>query len=167
MPIKGATVSTVNETAAKLTQQASDKLVKNLNAMPAEKQQWKPPSDGRSAHEQVLECAVINGMAAKIFTDQAFPNFETMDWGGMFGKAAAQNDTTEKLIATLEKATADLVAATKAFPADKLGEMVTVPFDGSVHTWAEVIFFPYWNMTYHEGQINYIQLLYGDKEYHA
>lgn len=160
-------MTTVNETAATLAQQAADKLVKNLHAMPADKQQWKPPSDGRSAHDQVLECAVMNGMAAKILNDQAFPNFETMDWGGMFAKAAAENDTVEKLLGTLEKSTADLIAATKAFPADKLGESVMVPFDGSTRTWAEVIFFPYWNMTYHEGQINYIQLLYGDKEFHA
>ena len=160
-------MSTVNETAAKLTQQAADKLVKNLNVMPAEKQQWKPPQEGRSAHDQILECAVMNGFAAKILNDLAFPNMETMDWGGMFGKAAAENDTVEKLLSTLEKSTADLIAATKAFPADKLSDTVMIPFDGSTRTWAEVIFFPYWNMTYHEGQINYIQLLYGDKEFHA
>lgn len=160
-------MSTFNETAAKLSQQAADKLAKNIQAMPADKLQWQPLEQARSAHEQVLECAVINNMAAGIFRDQAFPNFETMDWGGMFGKAAAENDTTQKLIASLEKGTAELVAAIKTFPAEKLGETVMVPFDGSTRTWAEVLMFPYWNMTYHEGQINYIQLLYGDKGYHA
>ena len=30
------------------------------------------------------------------------------------------------------------------------------------HTWAEYAAFFYWNTIYHEGQVNYIQVLYGD-----
>jgi hypothetical protein len=33
-------------------------------------------------------------------------------------------------------------------------------------TTADMMFFPYWNLVYHVGQINYIQLLLGDTEMH-
>src|SRR5579862_7378125 len=136
-------MASVNEVAAKLTQQAADKLVTNLNAMPADKHQWKPIDQGRTAHHQILECTVINGMAATILRDKAFPNMEGADWGKVFEKAAAENDTTEKLLASFAKATGDLIASTKAFPLASLDESVMVPFDGSTRTWAEILFFPY------------------------
>jgi uncharacterized damage-inducible protein DinB len=159
-------MASVNEVAAKLTQQAADKLVTNLNAMPADKHQWKPLEQGRTAQHQILECVVINGMAAQILRDKAFPSMEGADWGQVFAKAAAENDTPEKLMASFTKATGDLIAATKAFPQASLDDSVMVPFDGSTRTWGEILFFPYWNMTYHEGQINYIQTLYGDTDMH-
>jgi len=160
-------MASVPEIAAMATQQAADKLVKNFEIMPADKQQWKPLDLGRSAFDQILECLVINQVGAQTFRDRAFPNIQGDQWGQVFGKAAAENDTPEKLIASFKQATADLVAAAKAFPEDQLDNTIVLPFDGSTRCWSEVIFFAYWNMTYHEGQINYIQTLYGDKEYHA
>jgi hypothetical protein len=37
---------------------------------------------------------------------------------------------------------------------------------GAKMTFAELLFLNYWNLVYHQGQIAYIQTLYGDREMH-
>lgn len=50
------------------------------------------------------------------------------------------------------------------FPDDKLKETKWLPYDGGRDfTAAEQMAYPLWNFQYHEGQINYIETLYGDK----
>ncbi len=52
----------------------------------------------------------------------------------------------------------------KDFPDEKFDDKFTLPFDGGqVITMKENMAYPMWNFTYHQGQIAYIQTLYGDR----
>jgi uncharacterized damage-inducible protein DinB len=68
--------------------------------------------------------------------------------------------TRERALAKLRETTAALVTAILAVTDDQLETEFETPWgpyslaDGCLHA--------YWNMGYHEGQINYIQTLYGD-----
>jgi hypothetical protein len=47
---------------------------------------------------------------------------------------------------------------------DQTAEEIQTPWGG--YSLARCCLHAYWNMVYHEGQINYIQTLYGDFEEH-
>ncbi|HXG25181.1 MAG TPA: hypothetical protein VNJ09_11540, partial [Chthonomonadales bacterium] len=65
-------------------------------------------------------------------------------------------------IAWLTESTEALASAVASFPESQLGQTITNPFTGKPTSWAEFADFFYWNNVYHEGQVNYIQVLYGD-----
>ncbi len=55
----------------------------------------------------------------------------------------------------------------RSFPEERFRETQWLPFNGGrEHTYLEMMEFPRWNLTYHLGQIAYIQTLYGDREMH-
>lgn len=153
---------TINQIAAKLNRESSEALIRNIEAMPAEKAEWKALELGRSALSQVQECAVIAAMFADTFSNHAMPAMED----DAFGKSMSELDTVAKAVAALRANTENLVKAIEAFPADSLEKTVLLPWEQTPKSFAEVMFTNYWNSTYHEGQISFIQTLYGDKGYH-
>ena len=67
------------------------------------------------------------------------------------------------VLEALKSATNELADAIAEFPAEKLGDKVKHPFYEGEITWADLAMIFYWNDIYHTGQVNYIQVLYGDK----
>ena len=53
----------------------------------------------------------------------------------------------------------------EAVPDQRLEETRAMPW-GATMTLADRLFICYWNLTYHNGQVNYLQLLLGDIEMH-
>lgn len=119
-----------------------------------DKATWSPLDKGRTAVNQVAECALIAQLTADILTTQVMP---APDWEA-FGKAQAALDTPEKAIAALKEMTANLVAAIEALPESAADTKVTLPW-GTEMTLGSLPMLVYWNNTYHEGQINYISTL--------
>lgn len=153
---------TINQIAAKLNRDSSESLIRNIEAMPVDKAEWKALELGRSALNQVQECAVIAKMFADTFSNHAIPAMED----DAFGKSMSELDTVAKAVAALRANTENLVKAIEAFPAESLEEPVQLPWEQTPNTFAAIMFTNYWNSTYHEGQINFIQTLYSDKGYH-
>ncbi len=74
-------------------------------------------------------------------------------------KDATLAQNWESLRALLQTNTDRVIAAIRAVPGDALNDEVAMPW--GTQTMAQIIAYPYWNMTYHEGQINYIASLLG------
>jgi len=86
----------------------------------------------------------------------------TWDW---YHAECAALETPEKAIAALQASAAELTAAMQSLTDDQLQTEVALAFGpGMQVTVQQMLFFPYWNMTYHQGQLAYIQTLYGDRE---
>jgi uncharacterized damage-inducible protein DinB len=149
---------------AEAVRNASQALAANLKAMPPDKQVWQPLDVGRSALSMVQECAVMNRFLANVLRDRKVPAVDHAQQSAAF----AALDTPEKAIAELEAATAELAQAIEAFPEAHLQDTIELPMhNGMVVPFQRAMFMPFWHMTYHEGQIAYIQTLYGDKEMHG
>lgn len=131
--------------------------------MPEDRLSWKPETEGnsgRDALDQALECAYLNEWVAEAYKTGEMPSISWDDY-----KAATDaKRNKEACVAWLKSSTEALASAIEAFPADKLGEETTDPIHGGkATTWADfAIDLFYWNTVYHEGQVNYIQVLYGD-----
>ncbi len=131
--------------------------------MPEDRIAWHPETEGnkgRDALDQALECAYLNEWVAKGYRTGDMP---AIDWDDYKVATEARRNKADAL-AWLQSSTQALSSAIAAFPADKIGDATTDPVhDGKATTWADfAIDLFYWNTVYHEGQVNYIQVLYGD-----
>ena len=134
--------------------QSVESLTKLVNEL-GDKASWSPMDKGRSALDQVGECALITGACTGIIEAKAMPE---MDWEA-FGKAKAELVANpEALMAALSANTDVFITALEGLSAEDAKIEVTMPW-GATYTLAGLANVVYWNNTYHEGQINYIQTL--------
>lgn len=105
----------------------------------------------RSVLDQASECVACNRMIAGLL-------------GGEHSIESVKITDAGTAEAELRKSAAEVAAAIRALPEEALTrnyQMSSMTLSGEV-----LIDMPYRNMTYHGGQINLIQLLLGDKEFH-
>ncbi len=129
--------------------------------MPEDRIAWHPTTEGnagRDALDQALECAYLNEWAARAFQSGQVPPFDSAE----YKSKPNQYRNKREALAWLQRGTNVLADAVAAFSADVIGDTISNPITGTQQTWAEFADFFYWNTVYHEGQVNYIQVLYGD-----
>ncbi|HLK16703.1 MAG TPA: DinB family protein [Fimbriimonadaceae bacterium] len=149
---------TVQDFIASGTEKGTADLLAAYERTTPEKRGWQPEG-GRSARNVLAECAIMTDGLADIVQTGKMPEFD-MD---KFHADLAALDTDEKAISALKAGTDKLVKVIKALPDDKLSVLIESPW-GTYTTaaWAHHVTT---HNAYHEGQINYIQTLYGDKGY--
>ncbi len=154
---------TPQETAARMTQKAARDLVLALNATPAERLNWQPEGIARSIFEQLTECIGANYKWSRILSEGSYRNPTEAEWD-----ADTSGVTLENLGARLVESADALAATLRGLDDAFVATEAPLPWNDAVtRSWAEACFHAYWNMIYHEGQIGYIQTLYGDTEEHA
>ena len=142
-----------------MKQQVAD-FFKAVKKVPTDKLEWKPLDAGRSVLDQAQEVAMSFTWSADMlqgkvsFSEEAFAE----------DKAVMSAWTT---IEECEKQAEERLTAwqtlVSSYPDEKLKETIWLPYDGGRDfTMTEVMEYPRWNAGYHEGQVNYIQVLYGD-----
>jgi hypothetical protein len=156
---------TLQQQAIKLTKGAVDMLFNNARHIPADKLDWQPMGEARSVMSQVIECAGAAYFFASVLKG------EPMDMND-----PAQQEKRKQFEASLTTIEAVEDAARKSHeilysviasvPDGDLDELCPMPWNPN-NTKADIIFAPYWNLVYHIGQINYLQLMLGDTEMHA
>lgn len=143
------------------TQKALDDICRAAVAVPDEKRDWAPGGVARSVLGQMQEIAISGSWLLPVITQRSIPD----TGGGAFDMTA--NDTIEKCIEAARGSTNQICQAISAFPDDRLEEEITMPFGGGMTmTMAEILGLHHWNMVYHLGQINQIQLMLGDRVMH-
>jgi uncharacterized damage-inducible protein DinB len=153
--------NTLQEFLATATQKAAADLEKAVLNIPEDKRNWSPQRDARTALDQAAEVAMLNGATAKLI--------KTRKWGTDFDFSEYESKKAElakdwnAVKALLDENTPKAVAAIKATPDEDLGIEVMMPWGPM--TLAQIISYPYWNMSYHEGQINYIASMLGCLDY--
>ncbi len=138
------------------TQKAMTELVEALLRIPEDKRAWRPEGKARTAVDQAAECALLNGYTADLI--------QTRTWASHFdvflqAKAELTAQSWEQLHSVLQENTRKVIAAIGAVPDEALAIEIDLPWGKS--TLAEILSYPYWNMTYHLGQINYIASMLG------
>ncbi|MCW3097449.1 MAG: hypothetical protein JWL77_3067 [Chthonomonadaceae bacterium] len=140
---------------------ATRKAAENLEAaflrIPEDKRAWKPMDSARTALDQAAEVAILTGHTADLVAGRKW----TMgsDFSAYEKAKAELSQDWPGIQALLKTNLAKMVAAIEGVPDADLTASIEMPWGPM--TLAEIMAYPYWNMAYHEGQINYIASMLG------
>src|SRR5579885_2328103 len=134
-------------------------ILRTARALPPDKLDWKPAETSRSALSQLAECATSPEILLRVLDGGGYTYTDDL-------KAKRTAITTlDKAEKILREGTEKLLGRIRELPDSRLEEQVDLPW-GATWSLIEVMNMHFWNMTYHVGQINYIQTLLGDTEMH-
>lgn len=144
------------------TKHAFREAFKDAGRVPADKLDWKPLDSGRSVLDQARELAKCPDWAIELCTNGPEGDHSEEAMAASKAEMAAWATVAECEKVYEEKAVR-LYEMIRSFPTDRLEETMMLPYDGGREfTYKEMLGYPMWNAMYHQGQINYIQTLYGD-----
>ena len=144
--------NTLQTFLATATAKAMEDLIKVHLQLPEDKRDWSPMGKARTSLNMLAECAVMNEVTIAMIKSRAFPADFDMP---AYEKAISDLCSDwSKLEATLRKNTESAIAAIHTVPDSDLP--LEIPMPWGVYTLAQVLAYPYWNMSYHEGQITYL-----------
>ncbi|MHB0911959.1 MAG: DinB family protein [Armatimonadota bacterium] len=142
----------IRDTAKGFTMETAQTLCKDATYIPEERLDWSPMDYGKSANAILSECAKANfQIAAAIRGGSPKEAGEGADFTALKDYVI---DSAQKVCETIDSLSdSDLEAD------------VQMPW-GAIMPMSVAIFLPSSHMSYHDGQINYIQLLLGDTRFH-
>ena len=156
----------LNQFLIQLISKSRDELLATVAATPDEKLDWRPLDEGRSVRDLFAECAYnavgIEAMLTKPV--EGVPHVSEYMAGLELAKSWTREESLEKLTAAL----GSLFAVVEQFTPEQLAETITV----EMHHGPVPIPKTQWLLMLQRtfisrfAQINYIQHLYGDHEYH-
>jgi hypothetical protein len=149
--------TTVQEFLADATQRTMTELVEALLRLPEDKRAWKPSDTARSAIDLVAECAINNGVTADLVVTRKWAASDYSVY--LQKKAALAAGDWETLKTLLETNTQKFIDTVRAVPTEDLDIPVETPY--GTGPLSGIGAYPYWNMSYHLGQINYIASILG------
>lgn len=150
---------------SELTWEAVEFLMRYARAVPAEQLNWRPAEHARSVLEILQECVAEPQILEKLLRDRPQTVPDPQAYLEAFKEAAAQLSTVDSLEHALRAHTERFLDAVNALSPETLSQRITVPW-GKSYPAKELALMHQWNLTYHLGQIAYIQLLYGDTKPH-
>lgn len=140
---------------------ANDRLIADLRAVPEELRRVSPGGAARSPYSVALECAIINTRLAAALEGKPLPppptDYETMLEHLPTFEAVAEFITHETLV---------LKSVVRRMDPANWGDLVEVFSSRPAMTRFDAILLTLSHMAYHDGQLNYVQLLGGDTERH-
>ena len=132
---------------AAATIQAAVDLEEALLRLPEEKRSWKSSEQSRSALDQVAECAIMNEKVIDMIRIQVFPaNYAYIEYQQQIAGLCSDWPALQNLLHKNAAKVADVIRAVS---------------DDDLEAQSDSMNYPYWNMTYHIGQINYIASMLG------
>ena len=133
------------------TQKAAEDLIAAIENLPADKRAWSPMGGARTALDVAAECAILSDpgdlLRTRVWKEEAFANYQTQ-------KAELVAQGWETIKSQLNETVARGVKAIEEVPEADLQQEVAAPWGPM--TVEQIMSYPYWNMCYHEGQVNYI-----------
>ncbi len=152
----------VTDYVARQTERMAEAMAHFVATTPEDRLVWHPQVEGsaptRSILEQAGECVAVNRTFAAVLRRGPV---ETSNGGMLEVKLANGQDAQEQLVISAR----ELAQAIRGLSDDDLQKRFTHPrgeFLGE-----NLIMSPLRNMAYHAGQLNLIQMLYGDAEFHV
>lgn len=150
---------TIAEYQARIIEKCAHFMGLFVMSTPEDRLRWRPAIDEksktRSILDQVGEC---------IFANQRFVHYLRSETPPPAPEEWDTFANADEAVAILKESATKLAAIVRTMSSEDLARTYNThrgPMLGAL-----MIQFPVRNMTYHMGQINFIQLLYGDAEFH-
>ncbi len=150
-----------------MTQRAVETLFRTARAMPADKLTWKPLDNGRTALDQLQECAQVPTFFKAILEQKKAPEGVDEKYFEEARKRRQQWKTLDECEQKCLEHSKQLFEAIGKLSDKDLQLKIKLPFGKKEErSLADLAMAHYTNTSYHTGQINYIQTLYGDHQPH-
>ncbi|MEN3000701.1 MAG: DinB family protein [Armatimonadota bacterium] len=147
----------------RMTREAVEMLFRYARAVPEEKLHWRPAEHARSVIEILQENAILPYTLQLALHER--PQTPDASLWERATQLAGDLSTLDACEQACRKGTEALLQAIRQLPPEALEQTVMMPW-GKPMSLFELVYDHYWNLTYHLGQIAYIQLLYGDTAFH-
>ncbi|MGQ9882335.1 MAG: DinB family protein [Armatimonadota bacterium] len=147
----------------RMTWEAVEMLFRYARAVPEARRAWRPAEHARSVIEIAKENAILP--YALLIALRERPSEADSTLWARAEQMAGDLSTVEACEQSCRSATAELITAIRQIPEEAFEQSVMMPW-GKPMSLFEIAYDHYWNLTYHLGQIAYIQLLYGDTAFH-
>ena len=137
-------------------------LFKAAHKVPADKLEWRPDDAGRSVLDVCQECALSPTWPISVLSSDK-PFEMTPEIMQKYKETKAAMKTLEVCEKMAEANVAKLNDLVLAYPDEKMNDTIPMPmWPGGQMPVTELLQLHNWNVSYHTGQVNYIQTLYGD-----
>jgi uncharacterized damage-inducible protein DinB len=136
-----------------------------VRATPEDKLEWKVLDKSRTVLDMLQECAqsplwfaaMLEQRTGSVFDPAEYPNLQAER------RAWSAEEAERRIHENSER----LYAAIRSVPDEDLTQTISLPFgQNMVASLTTVMALTYWNLTYHLGQINFIQTLLDDWQMH-
>jgi uncharacterized damage-inducible protein DinB len=147
---------TASDFLAHLLRKQTDGLFEAVRELPADKLDWKPAPESRSALDQLQEIATVFDGIPDAITNRKldFSPEKMAEW-----QAKRQQLTNLEALEKMARAATDrLIEFAKTVKPEEWNDPVEMPWPGDFRV-ADLLSYHYWNMAYHQGQIYYIGTL--------
>lgn len=145
------------ETLISLFKDGLPMLTKAVEAVPEDKLDWKPADGTRTIRQVFTEAVMMPAYIALALNDHQVPLYDDM-------KKEYDNLSVEQLLERSTENAQLYYEALKNFPESDYSNTLEAPW--GVWTYFQTMSYPYWNLMWHTGQINYAQTMYGDQNYY-
>lgn len=153
----------VTEAKAELTR-AKERMARALMTTPDDKIAWSPAASARTPLQQVAHGAMgISGIQGML-VGKPFPYASPAEADTAWRAAEQEFTTREQALGLLEQTSAEYLAWLDTLTTEQLASTLQTPF--GAFPMAAAITFAADHLRNHAAQMDYIQTLYGDRDWH-
>jgi len=159
------------ETVSELVQQAKafandgkGALLKTFSCVPDDKLNWQPAGTAKSALRIAAHAATPNSFFASLLRGEGMPDVPVEEVFAQQEAAEAALTSREQVVELIERSSAEVEAALEALTPELIASTVETPFLTAPMTFFMTL--PGLHMYTHASQIDYLQTIWGDMEFH-
>lgn len=155
----------VKELAIQFFKGAVEKTEKTLSFVPQDKLNWKPSPTSRSALEVGAHIAVVIASMAPLYENRQSEPISIQDLFKHLTAEEAKYTSLDSVLALLHSGSARMIKALESIPASEL-ESGTIKTPFGERPLKRFIFVPESHTYEHAAQIDFLQTIWGDNEFH-
>src|SRR5258706_2858285 len=145
---------------------AKDQLSRAFANTPDDRVNWAPTPTARTPVQIVVHCAQALKNINDFLDGRQFAFTNTAEADKYFREQERPFTTREQAVSLLEKNSSEYLAWLDALTPDRLNTLIQLPFGPGAAPLAVGLSFPPTHTNGHVGQIDYIQTIYGDYDWH-
>jgi len=146
--------------------QAKGGLCNAFASTPDDRLNWSPSPTSRTPIQQVSHAAYAIKNIHNFLIGDLFPIESTVEADQYFREQDSKFSTRDEALALLEQNCDGFVAYLDSLTPDQLATMIKLPFKLGEAPVGIAITFPASHTQWHQAQIEYIQTIYGDHDWH-
>jgi hypothetical protein len=143
---------------------AKERMIRVLTTTPDDKINWSPGPCARTPLQQVAHGAMSIPGIQGMLVGKPFPYADIVEADAAWRAAEKEFTTREQVLGLLEQGSTEYLAWLDTLTSEQLASTLQLPF--GAFPMAAAITFPADHLRNHAAQMDYIQTLYGDRDWH-